>query len=77
MLTPLGVGVLCSYGYLVVPSVSKHLPTFLLFYKLNGCHLLARTNLMFNLKTNYYEKDFELNDVVCYITLFVFMVGRR
>ena len=40
MLTPFGVGVLCSYGYLVVPSVSKHLPTRF-FFKLSGCHLLA------------------------------------
>ena len=30
---------LYSFGYLVVPSVSKHLPTFLLFFKLNGCYL--------------------------------------
>ena len=57
MLTPFGVGVLCSYGYLVVPSVSKHVPTFLLFIKLNGCHLLAKETFMFNLNLKSMEKE--------------------
>ncbi len=42
MLTLLGVGVSILVGYLVVPSSQKAVPTFLLFIKLNGCHLLAR-----------------------------------
>ena len=55
MLTLLGVGVLCSYGYLVVPSSQKAVPTFLLFIKLNGCHLLVErinrlTKISYNMK---------------------------
>ncbi len=30
------------YGYLVVPSSQKTVPTFP-FFELNGCHLLAET----------------------------------
>lgn len=43
------------YGYLVVPSSQKAVPTFLLFIKLNGCHLLA--NLMFNLIMRNYDLE--------------------
>ena len=66
MLTPLGVGVLCSYGYLVVPSVSKHLPTFLLFFELCGCHLLAM--MLFNLISNIMKKIFVLM-VLCTLSM--------